>query len=305
MGALLNIPEYVRHAVDSPASIGAMIANNIDRDGDYYETSLSYSQWTRTVYLTFVEPLRNWRDAAHPNGIDLFRDAHLRAFYRIPGTRMRIAGHTPTFGDTAPDDQPLIPEDSDFSQPDLQFAEYGLGNSSGRARNDFLPILFYLSRGNPEKLREDAAFGDWLLFHADPVEGPLAPPDSGLREKAEGSWFLGQKGIAILRDGRGENAQGALLRFGPSLNHGHLDNLGLLYYGKGWQLTYDLGYGLASTHTEVGWARQTASHTLVTVNERSQGGPGSGSGGSLFLFSSLPGLKVMEADSPLSYGDAG
>ncbi len=305
VGALLNIPEYVHHAVTSPASIGTMIANNIDRDGEYYETSLLYSQWTRPLYLTFIEPLRNWRDAMFPKGIDLFRDSRLRGFYQIPDLRMRIAGHVPTFGDTAPDDVAVVPADFLFSETDYQFAEYGLGNASAPARIDFLPILSYLSRGNPEKQREETAIGDWLLFHAGSLEKRPASPAAGLEEKRNGSWFLGQKGIAILRDGRGENAQGALLRFGPSLNHGHLDDLGLLYYGKGWQLTYDLGYGLASTHTEVGWARQTSSHTLVTVDERSQGGAGSGSGGSLYLFAALPGLKLMEADSPLSYADEG
>jgi len=110
-------------------------------------------------------------------------------------------------------------------------------------------------------------FGKWLLFHADPIKDVQKPKLSAdFERKLNGCWFMGQKGIAILRDGKNENAQGVLLRYGPSLIHGHKDDLGLTYYGKGWQLTYDIGYGLGSTHTQVGWAHQTASHTIVTVN---------------------------------------
>ena len=58
VGALLGIPEYVQHAVESPFSIRAMLANNCDRDGRYYETALGYALHARNLYLTFVEPLR-------------------------------------------------------------------------------------------------------------------------------------------------------------------------------------------------------------------------------------------------------
>ncbi len=108
------------------------------------------------------------------------------------------------------------------------------------------------------------------------------------------------KGLALLRLGN----QAALLRFGPSLTHGDPDDLGLLYYAGGREWTYDLGYGLGSTHTHVGWASSTVSHCLVAVNERDQlHGPGSG--GSLLFLAGLPGLQAARATSELSYAAEG
>ncbi|MBC8871358.1 MAG: hypothetical protein H8E44_18180 [Planctomycetes bacterium] len=160
-----------------------------------------------------------------------------------------------------------------------------------------------LSQGDVQRARKDSRLKRWLLYHAEPVPDVSSGEiDADFRQRMFGSWFLGQKGVAILRDGQGHDAQGVLLRYGPSLNHGDLDDLGLIYYGKGWQLTYEIGYGLGSTHAQVGWASQTVSHTLVTVNEASQSG---GSGGSLHLFADLPSIKLAEADSPLSYSSQG
>ncbi|MDD2710659.1 MAG: heparinase II/III family protein [Verrucomicrobiae bacterium] len=304
VGALLNIPEYVYHSILSPTSIYSMTDNNGDRDGEYFETTLGYSRHTRELYLTFAEPLRYWRDGKYPNGINLYDHPKFRNFYIFPDLRFKIAGHIPNFGDVGPDSSFIIPEKIPYSNSDYLFAEHLYFGASGEAKNDFARILSYLSQGNVEKQRKSATAGEWLLFHADPVDCAKPANLSGdLDRKLNRSWFMGQKGIGILRDGDLKNAQGALLRYGPSLVHGQLDDLGLLYYAKGWQLTYNIGYGFGGAHTRTGWAHQTASHTLVTVNEKSQGGKNSGSGGSLYLFCETPALKLMEADSPLSYKD--
>lgn len=299
VGVLLGMPEYVHNAVESPYSIYAMLANNVDRDGRYYETALGYALHTRDLYLTFVEPLLHWRDDEHPNGVNLFDDPRMRAFYRLPSLSLNLCGHSPNFGDAGPDNRYVAPLARPFDANDYMYAEHLHAGCSGEAKAEFAGLLSFLSDGDVERQRKAAGSKRWLLYHADavPKDQPKElPPD--LQRQVYGSWFLGQKGMALLRDGSGANAQGILLRYGPSLNHGDLDDLGLIYYGKGWQLTYEIGYGLASTHTQVGWGSQTASHALVTVNEKSQSG---GSGGSLYLFARLPGFKVVEADSPLSY----
>ena len=302
VGALLGIPEYVRNAVDSPFSIYAMLANNCDRDGRYYETSLGYALHARNLYLTFVDPLKNWRDADYPKGINILGDPRMRSFYLLPDLSVNLCGHAPNFGDTGPDDGHRDAPEHPYSARDYELAEHLYAGWPEEGRERFARILRFLGRGDVERLR-GSRNARWLLYHADPIEGggeAELPPD--LRRKVFGSWFLGQKGLALLRDGEGEDAQGVLLRFGPSLNHGDLDDLGLIYYAHGWQVCHEIGYGLGSTHTQVGWGSQTASHTLVTVNEKSQRG---GSGGSLYLFARLPGLKVVEADSPLSYASQG
>ncbi len=314
VGALLNIPEYVLNSVESPYSIYAMVTNNCDRDGRYYETSLGYALHCRELYLTFTEPLRHWRDARYPNGVDLFANDRFRSFYLLPELTMDVAGHPLNFGDCGPDHRYTPATETKFSAEDFMFAEHLMAGCSGAEKERFRRILLYLAGGDVERTRAGSAQARWLLYHADPVAGAPNPGGTGtasaaalalpadLQRKVFGSWFLGQKGLAIARDGAGEDAQGFLVRYGPSLNHGHLDDLGLVYYAKGWQNTYDIGYGLGSTHTQVGWCRQTASHTLVMVNEAAQAG---GSGGSLNLFARLPGLKIVDADSPLSYAAQG
>ena len=298
-GALLGIPEYIRVTVDGPYSFWSMVANNSDRDGRYYETSLGYAIHARNLYLTYVEPLRNWRDAAHPDGYDLLSDPRFRSFYRLPSAVMDCAGHSPNFGDSAPDTAFMIAPDQPYEPDDHRFAEWVYAHGNAEVKRDYAAVLRWLANGNVDAARSRIA-STWLLYNAEPVpDGPRELPPA-IQRYVHGSWALGQKGMAILRDGEREQAQAVLLRYGPSLNHGDLDDLGLLYYANGRQLTYDIGYGLGSTHTHVGWASQTVSHCLVTVNEASQHG---GSGGSLYLFGRLPGLRVVEADSPLSYAD--
>ena len=304
VGALLGVETYLDNAVESPYSIYAMLANNVDRDGRYYETALGYALHARTLYLSFVEPLLHWRDSTRPGGINLFDNVRMRSLYYLPDLSMDCTGHAPNFGDVAPDNAMRFPSPHPFSQMDYRFAEWLYAYAPGPARQDAARILAFLARGKLDRVRNDAGFRRWLLYHAEPL-----PPDipAGLPKEFQHrlfqSWVMGQKGIGILRDGRGTDAQAALLRFGPSLNHGDKDDLGLLYYAKGWQMTYEIGYGLGSTHTQVGWASQTASHCLVTVDESSQAG--AGSGGSLRLFAHVGSLHLIEAESPLSYSNNG
>jgi len=305
VGCLLGIPEYVRNAVDGPCSIYAMLDNNVDRDGRYYETALGYALHTRDLYLTFAEPLKNWRDEAHPEGIDLYSHPKFRHFYLLPDSVLDCAGHAPNFGDAAPDNRQVFPTEPRFSAADYRYAEHlYAGTRNPEDKTLFGALLRYLSQGEVNAQRGRAGLGAWLLFHAEDVPaGDTALPPEWER-KLNQSWFLGQKGIGLLREGEGEGAQAALVRYGPSLNHGHRDDLGLIYYALGWQLTYEIGYGLGSTHTQVGWAHQTASHSLVVVNEKSQMETGR-SGGSLHLFASVPGLQLLEASSEGSYESEG
>lgn len=305
VGCLLGIPEYVRWATRGPYSIYAMLDNNVDRDGRYYETSLMYGHHTRSLYLTFAEPLRNWRDEQHPRGIDLYRETRFRQFYLLPDSVLDCAGHRPNFGDMGPDDKFALPREPRFSSTDYALAERLYAGASDPAdKRLFAAILQYLSGGDLERVRAGSNLGSWLLFHAKdlPPDTPDLPPD--LRRKMYRSWFLGQKGLVLLRTGEGEGTQAALLRYGPSLNHADYDELGLLYYAYGRQLIYDLGYGFGSTHTHVGWASQTASHNLVVVNEISQL-KAAGSGGSLYLFVAVPGLQMAEASAENCYRSEG
>src|SRR4029077_19833960 len=108
----------------------------------------------------------------------------------------------------------------------------------------------------------------------------------------------------ILRGGTAENARAATLRYGPTLNHGHLDEMNLNIYAQGYEMSYDLGYSLGSTHTQVGWAHTNASHNTVVVDETPQLKSGR-SGGTFQSFTSLPGITIVRADDPTCYQSQG
>jgi hypothetical protein len=336
VGACLGLPEYVRWAVDGPFGIYSMLENNLDRDGQYFETSTLYASHTRRLYLTFADPLLNYRGSAYPQGVNLYQHPKFRRFLELLNTSLDCAGHSPRYGDSSPDTSRIIPPTRPFDPADYSSLEHLYARTENAAeQRQLAALLNWLADGDADKRRAQGAaaqlspraskpwlasrdaertYADfeekrWLLFHGRPFpesgKDAVERAPAGFAQSLTGCGLFGQKGIGILRQGAGPVAQALLVRFGPSLIHGHLDDLNFNFYARGYELTYDLGYSLGSTHTQVGWADQTASHNLVVVNERSQGNGGGGSGGSLYLFADLPGLKLIEASSEASYAGQG
>jgi len=299
VGCLLNIPTYIENAVESTFSIYTMLENNIDRDGRYYETALGYAIHARMLYLTFADPLYNLRNAEYPNGINLYDYPKMQSALFLPELTVMMAGRMPNFGDAGPDYTYKPMPEHPMSATDYGYLErLHARTTDPEKRRVYGETLLYLSEGDVDGMRR-AKRDSWLLWHAAPAPEGTPELPFEVAERVTGSWVAGMKGMAMLRSGD----QAALLRFGPSLNHGDPDDLGLLYYANGYELSYDIGYGLGSTHVHVGWASSTVSHCLVTVDETKQFEQ-PGSGGSLLLFADLPGAKVVEATSELSYAAA-
>ena len=297
VGCLLDIPEFVHIAVDGPYSIHAMLANNIDRDGRYYESALGYAIHARLLYLTFADPLLNLRNAEYPHGLNLYDDAKFRSCMLLPEAQVLLNGRVPNFGDSAPFTTYEPIPDHVAPAVDTYFLERLYAKTSDETfRKECSTALRWLAEGDIDLLRGASKYKSWLLWHAEEVPPGEAVLSEALRQRLEDSWVAGMKGMALLRAGD----QAALVRFGPSLNHGDPDDLALQYYANGYELTYDLGYGLGSTHTHVGWASSTISHAVVTVNETNQL-KSEGSGGSLLSFASLPSVTMAEATSENSY----
>ena len=309
VGCLLDIPEYIDAAVKGPYSIYTMLANNIDRDGWYYETSPMYSIHACHLYLSFAEPLYNLRNKEYPNGVNLYDNPLMKAAITLPDLRSQLVGRRPNFGDCSPEPCYLDPSRNLFSETDYMFTEQLHVRSSDTVKQrEYGQILNYLSGGNPDQMHSnnsvDVLTGksprNWILWHAkEPVSSSSKLPGD-LARQVKGSWVAGMKGMSVLREGD----QAALLRYGPALNHGDPDDLALLFNSNGYELSYDIGYGLSTTHVQAGWASSTVSHALVTVNEKNQLG-GDGSGGSLTGFSALPSVQFVDANSPLSYSKEG
>ena len=306
VGVCLGIPSYVQWATDGPYGIRALVANNVDRDGGYFETSSMYADHTRGLYFTFAEPLLS-------QGLNLYRDPKLQRLFVLHNLAQSCAGHKPDYGDTGPDTGRTLPPARPFDASDYDFLERMYARAADpESERGLGALLRWMAGGDLETFRASAPMGGpldgalegrrWLLFHARPAPAGEGAPPADILRRVAGSHFMGQKGLGILRTPDG--AQAVLLRFGPSLNHGHLDDLNFSYYARGYEMLYDLGYGLGSTHTQVGWARQTASHNVVMVDEQPQMEDGQ-TGGSLHLFAELPLARVMEASSESCYRTRG
>jgi hypothetical protein len=316
VGVAMGIPEYIAWTVDGPYSIRNMIENNIDRDGQYYETSSLYSHHSQYLYMDIAEILKNYHDEAHTDGIKLVENPKFRALFTLPSARLQVLGRLPTLGDDAPDlkteTKTTLVSDTDFT--DLEHLR-ALSTDS-QQKEQLGRLLFTASESDLDKRRGEIKESDWLLFHAEPVasatQGDASVAPTGDAEivhpltgkKLSESDLINQRGLAIVRRGAGRDAHALTLRAGPTLNHGHFDELNLNLYAGGHQLNYDLGYGLGSTHTQVGWAHQTASHTTVLVNEKSQLQNGR-AGGTVECFLSLPDVQLVRANDPACYSGEG
>ncbi len=305
VGCVLGIEPYVEWALDGPYGIHSIIANNSDRDGRYFESSLGYALHARSLYLTFAEPLLNYRSDNYPEGFNTYEDPKFLSFYFLPDALFDCAGHFPRYGDSGPDTATAWPEHPLFSGTDYKFAERLYARTSGELRDQFAAALTYLAGDQGEDIRASNRDQMWMLYHA--AEFPTGDVDvAPILDRLTTTDFFGQKGVAILRAGTESAAQACLIRYGACLNHGHYDDLNLNYAALGREVTYDLGYGLGSTHTQVGWAKQTAAHNVVVVDETSQHiGGGDGTGGSLHLLAEMPGLRLVEADAPAAYAGQG
>ncbi len=300
VGCLLDIPEYIDASVNSSYSINIMLANNIDRDGRYYETSEGYAMHSRNLYLTYAEPLLNLRNKEYPHGLNLYDDPRVQATITLPDLRFQLNGRRPNYGDCSPEPGYMSTKDHPFSNDDYQFMERLYAKTSNKVKQqEYGMILNYLTKDSLNQFRSKRNF-DWLLWHAKESASTKGKLPSELKKEVTDSWFAGMRGVALLREG----GQATLLRYGPSIYHGHQDDLGIIYNANGYELSYEIGYGLASTHCQVGWANSTVSHALVTVNEKNQL-QGEGSGGSLRGFAALPSVHFVDAESPLSYSSEG
>lgn len=280
VGSLLGIEPYVSWAIDGPTSIRYMIMNNIDRDGNYFETSQSYAAWTQSIYMKMAELLYHVRTPKWPRGLNLYEDPRFARFYIGYREKHTIAGRIPAYGDSAKDVKTDNRQEADPAE-----AEW---------------LLHFLIRtGKKVEVQNGsiAPSSPWMLFHVEKLPDPRPEPPA-----SRGSELVGGKGLAMLRSGEGDLSRGVMMRFGATLNHGNLDELGLHIYGGGRELSFDPGYNMA--HYRVGWQFQTVSHITVAVNGKGQLSQES-AGGSVAAFAAAPGLSVVEAADEAAYAKEG
>lgn len=295
VGSLLGIEHYLNWAIDGPTSIRYMLANNIDRDGNYFETSASYSRWTQELYMHLAELLFHVKTPRWPKGVNLYDDPRFFRFYIGNRDKNTIAGRIPSYGDSQTDEK----DDASPAFDPVEW-EWALRFLVRRKRSDHEEdLLQAISR--PSGIAEYAypPYSRWCLFNlTESFDWQRFPPKPD-RSAAD---LLGGKGLAFLRSGTGQRSRGVVMRYGATLNHGQLDELGILIYDEGRELSFDPGYGMS--HYRGGWQFQTVSHLTVAVDGESQLSAES-SGGSVRFFAASSGLSVVDALDEMAYAKKG
>lgn len=301
VGRVLGVQRYLDYALESNMSILNFIENTIDRDGQYFETAFMYSSHAIELFSHHAEMLRYYRSPKYRNGINLYDHPKLKLAFLRSESDVDCAGHVPPLGDTGPDLR-VIPAGSGkrvnwYVYRRLEYLAARAGKPQERLRYA-RQLCAYVS--DLDEARGRSTMRRWLVFNAagDP-QAPQPPPSA----ETANTLLPGSRGVGILRSGTplsGEAA--ALLRWGPTLNHGSPDELNLNFFALGREITLDPGYLWA--HLRAGWTHATGSHNLVVVNEANQL-QRPGSGGDLELWFQAPGVSAMSANDPMCYGKEG
>ena len=301
VGRVLGIKRYLDYALGSEMSIFNFIENTIDRDGQYFETAFMYSSHAVELFAHHAEMLRNYRAPEYPKGVNLYDHPKLKLAFLRSESDVDCAGHVPPLGDTGPDLSVVRPGAKPrvnwYAHRRLEYLAARVGDPAERKRHaqrlrdDF---------GDVEDVRSRSSILRWLVFNAAPV-----PParSVGAAKPVQTTLLPAGRGVGILRAGGASTGEvAALLRWGPTLNHGSPDELNLNFFALGREATLDPGYLWA--HLRSSWTHATGAHNLVVVDEASQLQQ-AGSGGDLRLWCQTPRVRAVAADDPHCYGSRG
>lgn len=292
VGIVTGNPDYIRWGLDA---ISYYISNTIDRDGQYYETSAGYSAFGTSVIFDMAQVAANYSPTRYlnperfpnpkdyPYNLNFFDNPKLATACLKAAVDLDCAGHVPGFGNGHGSIAVVTAE----REPRV---------------NPFMADLFLAKSTNPDirrlaasRLRNSSSrAGVWCMFYSKEKLRPRYPSNL-----PDGPTLLGGRDLAILRSGDGAHRRAALMRDGCTLPHGHDDILGLLLFGKGRDLSYEIGYGIFGTPVHVGWNQRQASHNLVVVDEdikRTGSQFRKTPGGGVLLFGQEGPISVVEMD---------
>ncbi|WP_316812681.1 heparinase II/III family protein [Pedobacter heparinus] len=266
VGALLGIPEWVNWALNGPLGFKNAVSNTIDINGRYFETGTLYASHTRELLLSTAYFLKRMQLPSYPKGYAAYDDPRFALFAFDFFTGIQVAGRLPLYGDAGPDDA-LITSGRAFDKGTLkaayQFYRYTDNNAlRDAALKTGRLMLQNAPPGGPHSGADLFDLYGWEEF----TKAAQHKAPSSASERRSTLFF--DSGTLVLRSGQHENERAALLRFGPTLNHGQADELGLAFYAKGREFSFDPGY--FNTHLRFGFTTTTVAHNLLVVNRRNQ-----------------------------------
>ena len=295
VGAMLGIPEWVEWALNGPLGFRYAVTNTIDINGRYFETGASYAQHTRELLLSTAQVLTRMRMPAYPQGFPAYDDKRFALFALDFFTGIQAAGRLPLFGDAGPD-RAVLTHGRPFDKGTLLAAQEFYHYSQ---QNDVREAALRAGAQMLQNLPENYQPGEAELFHAPDWNAQIKQIQAGSSHN-KGSTLFFDYGTLIFRSGPADNERAAVIRFGPTLNHGQADELNLQFYAKGREFSFDPGY--YNTHLRFGFTSSTVAHNLLVVNRRNQlrrPAPG----GDLQTWTDGSILRSAAVDNPQAYAD--
>jgi hypothetical protein len=234
---------------------------------------------------------------SYPAGFDAYDDQRFAHFALNFFTGIQVAGRLPLFGDAGPDTE-IKKDGRIFDRGTLTAAQrFYLYSGKKDIRDAALQTASQMLQNKPAEFK----YFDSDLFHSYGLD-EFVKQAQGVKNEAfvPQSVMLFDYGTLILRQGKSDNERAALIRFGPTLNHGQADELGLDFYAKGREFSFDPGY--FNTHFRFGFTSTTVGHNALVVNRSNQLHKPS-PGGDLQTWTNGEVLKSTAVNDPKAYSD--
>ncbi|MFH1008452.1 MAG: heparinase II/III family protein [Candidatus Latescibacterota bacterium] len=261
-----------------------LFAGRIDRDGTGSEAAPGYNFLWLSGMID-LDDILSKRPSYTRHHIS--RDfPKFREMFRAPARLICLGAYTPNIGDTGSTGSP----GRNVATTDLYVKAFERFGDLEFAQNA------YWLNGNTTKGLHS------IVFHPEPEQIAEQVKQIIARHgpKPDHSDVLDGYGLAILRDGEGENRRAAWIYYGRNKGHGHLDTANLGLYAHGLDLMPDLGYPeyASAWPKRYGWTHHTVSHNTVMVDRTPQHPSYSGA---LRLFGNAPAAQGIEIESRAVY----
>ena len=264
-GLLFDNADYIRWGMQC---FDALLENTVDRDGMYYETSMGYALFTRSVFADMADLLANYRPEKYAGKTGDFPPA--RNYFDHPKLQklvvdnfdLDVMGRRVSFANSNGDDLVLDRNPDTFNTWQLGWLGRVGKHTSNAALRAHIDRM--MAAGIALDLPDPAGPRWWLLNRADPL--PAHTGKTAEFNMFRDGRFFSTKGLAGFQFGEWPHKKAFLVRGGPNLPHSHDDNLGLNLYDLGRDLSAEIGYGTYGTAVHLGWANRAVSHNLVTVD---------------------------------------
>jgi len=265
IGFALGEKEYVEHALyKKDSGFFYQMKSSVTPEGLWYEGAMHYQFYV----LQALGPLAQ---AAYHAGIDVYKESGYKALFDFPIAYADATLRLPVINDG----REVYLGASDRSR------YYEAAYQRWRDAR-YVNILRATDRTSLESLIYGVA---------------ELPPATTLSWR---SADFAKSGLAVLRAGKDSGALQVVLNYmGYAGGHSHPDQLGIVISGLGRVLAPDAGSIKYEDPAHTGWYKQSLSHNLVVVSEKSQQRAPMGK---LEAFASGAQLHVARASSAKSYG---